>query len=155
MSRLRDRNGRRGDLVELRFWMEASRRGVIVSKPHERARYDFIVDCGERLWRVQVKSTSDLYGRNAYRLTACSKQRSKARAYRRREVDWIAAYVIPTQEWYIFPLREVKGEKSVYLHARSRFAKYRDAWHLLLNKPKGAKIKIEAAAAKAHGRKKE
>ena len=143
MSKLRDRSWRRGDLVELRFWMEASRRGVIVSKPHEKARYDFIVDCGKRLWRVQVKSTTYLHGRNAYRLAINAK---KKRPYSSAEVDWIAAYIIPTQEWYIFPLRAARRAKLIYLHERSPFARYRDAWHLLLNQPKGARIDIEATA---------
>src|SRR3974390_742993 len=102
MTKLRDQIHRGGDLVELRFWMEASRRGVIVSTPHEKARYDFIVDCGTRLWRVQVKSTTVLHGTAAYRLGLYAKKSN--RLYQSSEVDLIAAYVIPTQDWYIFPL---------------------------------------------------
>ena len=130
---------KRGGIVELRFWMEASRRGVIVSKPHEVARYDFIVDCGARLWRVQVKSTT-VKVCHQYRLALFVSTTKKQ--YTPEEVDFIAAYVIPEESWYIFPLAEVLGKKFARLGPYTPLAKYRDAWHLLLDQPQSAVIPV-------------
>lgn len=137
----------RGQIAELRFWTEAMRRGVVVSRPHEGARYDFIVDCGSRLWRVQVKSTSTKV-QGGYHLTAFG----HSRQYSAREVDFIAAYVTETKDWYIIPLRALKGARSIYLGPRSRLAHYRGAWHLLLNKRRGARIELQAATGRQESR---
>ena len=131
----------RGQIAELRFWVEALRRGVVVSRPHHGARYDFIVDCGSRLWRVQVKSTVQKW-RRGYQITTIP----SGGPYTRREVDFIAAYITPEKEWYIIPLRALNGVATVCLGPRSRLAKYREAWHLLLDRSKNARIHIEAVA---------
>ena len=144
MSQVRDESHRRGDIVEMRFCVEASRRGLIVSRPHEKARYDFLVDCHRKIWRVQVKSTTVLHGRNAYRLAINVKGKP---AYRPSEVDFIAAYVIPTEQWYIIPLRAIHKAKLIYLHPRSVFAKFKGAWHLLLHRPQGCVIRCMQAVA--------
>jgi hypothetical protein len=146
MSAVRDANQirKRGGVVELRFWMEATRRGVIVSKPHEVARYDFIVDCGRRLYRVQVKSTT-VKVCHQYKLAMFTSPSKKS--YTKEEVDFVAAYVIPEEAWYIFPLSEVLGKKFARLGPRTPLAKYRDAWYLLLNKSKNVVIDVMRAEA--------
>src|SRR5438477_12810869 len=53
---------RQGELSELAFVYKAASLGFIVAKPYgDNERYDFVVDSGQRLWRVQVKSTSYLH----------------------------------------------------------------------------------------------
>ena len=53
----------KGELGEMIFLHKASSLGFGVAKPFgDNERYDFILDSGERLWRVQVKSTYGLYG---------------------------------------------------------------------------------------------
>jgi hypothetical protein len=141
-----ERYVQRGQIAELRFWVEALRRGVVVSRPHHGARYDFIVDCGSRLWRVQVKSTGVKVQRT-YRVNAFGT--SVRNRYSRREVDFIAAYVTPRKEWYIIPLRAVKSTAAV-LSPTGRLGRYREAWHLLLDRSKDARIHIEAAADTAN-----
>jgi hypothetical protein len=132
-----NKDRRRGDIVEMRFYIEASRRGVIVSRPHDSARYDFIVDCGDRFWRVQVKSTTVKVWNDAYQLTIRSKHK---KPYGPKDVDLIAGYVIPTKQWYIIPFSKVGRRWSVYLHPRCQYKQYLEAWHLLLNKDRNVKI---------------
>ena len=61
---------RRGELAELAFVYKAASLGFGVAKPYgDSYRYDFILDWDERLWRVQVKSTSKLCS-GAYHVSA-------------------------------------------------------------------------------------
>jgi hypothetical protein len=136
-----ERYVQRGQIAELRFWVEALRRGVVVSRPHHGARYDFIVDCGKRLWRVQVKSTSTKV-QGGYHATTFGHRRP----YSPQEMDFLAIYVAPTKDWYIIPRRVIKGRRSLYLGPGARVKRYREAWHLLLDRSKNARIHIEAAA---------
>lgn len=136
-----DRIVQRGQIAELRFWVEALRRGVVVSRPHQQARYDFIVDCGRRLWRVQVKSTSTKV-QGGYHATTFGHRRP----YSRQEMDFLAVYVTPLKEWYIIPRSALRGRRSLYFGPNAGVSRYREAWHLLLDKSKDARIDIEAAA---------
>ena len=48
---------RSGDLAELTFVLKTASLGITASKPYgDRRPYDFLVECGPRLLRVQVKS---------------------------------------------------------------------------------------------------
>jgi hypothetical protein len=48
----------KGDLAELAFLHKAASLGFGVAKPYgDNEHYDFILDSGERFWRVQVRST--------------------------------------------------------------------------------------------------
>jgi hypothetical protein len=49
----------KGELGELAFLHKAASLGFGVAQPYgDKEHYDFILDSGERFWRVQVKSTS-------------------------------------------------------------------------------------------------
>src|SRR5206468_9494879 len=61
-----------GEMAELCFLCRATTLGLTVSKPYgDSARYDFVVDAGAGLLRVQVKSVS-VMRRNDYRIAASS-----------------------------------------------------------------------------------
>jgi hypothetical protein len=48
-----------GTALELEFAAECIRRGAVVSQPFgDNAHYDFLVDTGKQIYRVQVKSAS-------------------------------------------------------------------------------------------------
>src|SRR5271169_7224149 len=78
-SKARDRSVRptrdltskqRGELAEMMFMVKAAQKGFATAKPYgDSRRYDFIVDTGRRLWRVQVKSSSKLC-KGAYHVSA-------------------------------------------------------------------------------------
>ena len=125
-----------GEWAEVRFLDQAFRRGLRVSKPYgDNTAYDFIVDSSGRLTRVQVKSVSLLDG-DSFRITA-SHGGGRKRGYQSRDVDFIAAYVIPCDAWYLIPVRTVAGLKSIRLcpHRAShrRHEKFRNRWDLLIH----------------------
>jgi hypothetical protein len=58
--------------------------------------------------------------------------------YKRGDFDFLAAYVIPEDVWYIIPARLIVSRKktSIMLDAASRvsrWAAYKEAWDLLRN----------------------
>ena len=55
---------RKGELAEAAFLLKAQSMGFRVARPWgDSDRYDFILDSGARLWRVQLKSTEVLHSR--------------------------------------------------------------------------------------------
>jgi PD-(D/E)XK nuclease superfamily protein len=96
----------RGEMAEAAFLAKAAGLGFRVSKPWgESSRYDLIVDNGQRLLRVQVKSAHRAgeyggYTFHAHGNTAC--------VYRSSEIDLLAAYVVPVEAWYLFPVEEFR-----------------------------------------------
>ena len=124
----------RGELVEMMFMVQASRRGLIVAKPYgDSRRYDFITDAGKRLRRVQVKSTAHRAGRG-YCVNATSRRHSRA-VYTAAEIDFLIAYVIPRNVWYVVPVAELRASTfRVYPDGCKRgglYEPYREAWHFL------------------------
>src|SRR5947209_6521130 len=97
---------RQGEHAEIMFMLKAFTLGFSVSKPYgESDRCDFIVDgdCGLR--RVQVKSVADVFRKGAdYRVTVCTGH--NRRRYTAKEIDAVAAYIIPENLWYIVPPKE-------------------------------------------------
>jgi hypothetical protein len=121
---------RRGEWAELRFMSRASEHGLAVAKPWgESAAYDFAVEHNGHFLRVQVKCTR--YRRwNSYR---CSVAASGA-PYAAQQLDFIAAYVIPADAWYIIPAALIVGKQDILLsphREKSKFGRFKEAWHLL------------------------
>lgn len=122
----------RGEWAELVFLQEARRRGFLVSKPYgDTAPYDVLLDNGRRIFRVQVKSVGTATN-GGYRINAGSGARMK-RPYKLGEIDFIAAYIIPLDLWYIIPTRAFVPRISVALFPRGLRGKYEEyckAWKL-------------------------
>ncbi len=128
---------RQGELSELAFVYKAASLGFIVAKPYgDNERYDFVVDSGQRLWRVQVKSTSYLHS-GSYRVLALRHWRGQTVTYQPSEVDFLVAHVIPEEAWFVLPIRAI-GDRliltlgpSASVPPRPRlWDAYREAWHL-------------------------
>ena len=88
-----------------------------------------------RLIRVQVKATTQFLC-GLYRVNAHRRINGRAVPYTLSEIDFFAAYVIPEDSWYIFPLPHILGLTSLSLNSkRSRKSHendpYREAWHVL------------------------
>lgn len=121
---------RRGEMAESEFLNKAVRMGFGVAKPWgESDRYDFVVDSGTRLWRVQIKSA---YSRtkSGYRIHCCGRS---GIAYTPAELDVIVAYIVPEEVWYVIPVEALQGTTEIGFfpespRRRSRFEKYREAW---------------------------
>jgi len=114
----------------MRFMAMATENGLEVSKPYgEMARYDFVVENEGKFARVQVKSTMYRIGR-AY---ACT-MRGWRGPYGRNEFDYVAAYLILEDLWYIVPVEDIRGQWTLSLSPNlknARYESYREAWYLL------------------------
>ena len=132
----------RGEWAELRFMARAAEHGLCVTKPWgDSARYDFAVEHDGHFLRVQVKSTKS----KQYNSYACNLRTTSHHAYTKEQVDFIAAYVIPKDVWYILPIQVATNSSSNLILSphlpNSKYDRYKEAWHLLRGekaKPGGA-----------------
>ncbi len=126
---------RRGEIVEAEFLAKVARLGFRVSKPWgDSDRYDFVVEAGSGLWRVQVKSTTCRRGKKY-----CLALASNGEPYKAEEIDFLVVYVEPEKLWYVLPIEIVASLMGLGLYPglrRSKFDRYREAWCLLTCKPK-------------------
>ena len=137
---------KRGEWAELVFATRAIERGLILARPWgESSGYDFTADQGARIVRVQVKSTIFKEGREGY---SCTLKDSKG-PYKKNSFDFVAAYVIPEDVWFILPEKVVRGMWSVGLYPkleRSKYFECREAWWLLRGESAGGGIEIQGCA---------
>jgi hypothetical protein len=122
---------KRGEWSELVFAARAMAEGLRLARPWgDSSGYDFVVDHDHGgLARVQVKSTMFRKG-TGY---SCSLRASKA-PYKKGSFDFVAAYVIPENVWFILPEDRVRGMWSLGLYpklATSKYWEFKEAWNLL------------------------
>jgi hypothetical protein len=105
---------RRGEWSELQFMARAAREGLRIAKPWgDSSRYDVVVVCG-----VHPSPNSELY--------------------KRGDFDFLAAYLIFEDVWFIIPGGVIVRPKrnSITLYADgpdNRWTDYKEAWDLLRN----------------------
>jgi hypothetical protein len=79
---------------------------------------------------VQVKSTAT-EANGQYRVNATG----HTVAYTKDAVDFLAAYIVPFNTWYIVPIEVICGKSHLWFspghRRRSQFEIYREAWCLL------------------------
>jgi PD-(D/E)XK endonuclease len=135
----------RGEWAEMCFMTRAAEHGLCVTRPWgEMSRYDFAVEYKGHFVRVQVKSTMFL-DRGGY---SCSVRDCRG-PYVGDAFDFVAAYLIPEDIWYIIPAEKFRGQGSIALYPRlkkSKYGQYREAWDLLRGGG-GTVDRIEACAA--------
>ncbi|MGD0568966.1 MAG: group I intron-associated PD-(D/E)XK endonuclease [Candidatus Sulfotelmatobacter sp.] len=137
-----------GERSEAAFLYQASQRRFAISKPWgDSERYDFILDnrlppeaCPQRsrrvhLFRIQVKCTDSLRA-DAYETRATYSVGRRHIAYTKRDIDFIAAHVVPLNIWYIIPVEVCTPQPMLrfYPHRNAKLMRlelYREAWHLL------------------------
>jgi len=137
-----------GELAEARFAVKAVEHGLIVSEPlGDSAPYDRIVDNGSTLFKVQIKSTSDLQSRGrkkgapSYKVMAARGGRNKI-GYKAKEVDFFACHIIPLDIWYVLPWEATQGAKTLNFYtykkdSTGKYEQYKEAWHLLKEQGNG------------------
>ncbi len=80
---------------------------------------------------VQVKCTvAKTENGEGYVCSVCSSHK----VYRAGAFDFIAAYVVLEDAWYIVPAKLIRGLKSISLSTSgsdAKYEEYREAWHLL------------------------
>jgi hypothetical protein len=135
---------RRGEWAEMVFAGRALREGLNLARPWgESCGDDFVVDQGGRLLRVQVKSTIYREGEAGFTCTLAGSNGP----YKKNSFEFVAAYVIPDDVWFILPEKKIRGMWSVGLYPkleRAKWREYQEAWELL--RGADAKITIRACA---------
>jgi hypothetical protein len=130
------KSAKHGELGEVAFLHKATRLGFEVSLPYGHLhRYDFLVDNGTNIWRVQVK-TGSLMVYGLYRVAVRHGTNDGWQPYTASEIDFVAAYILPEDTCYILPVREVVGRELLNFRPkgyprRDIWDHYREAWHLL------------------------
>lgn len=140
-----------GELSEAAFLHKATRLDFGVAKPWGNSeRYDFILDNGERLWRVQLKCTEVLRARG-YGIQPIYSIYGKGKMlYTANDVDVIVAHITPLDVWYVLPIEDVAPNRSLRFYPTGgcqhpRFERYREAWHLLRSRDQPT-IDLQACA---------
>ncbi|SRR5581483_947825 len=137
----------KGEYAESAFLARAIALGFRVSKPWgDSAPYDFILEkkltgggrrLTARIIRVQVKSAwvRTSYGRYRIR-TSGTGTRRRMRSYSPSEVDFVIAWVVPRDVWYVIPVAAICGKDTVALRPNlpknaGGWERYREEWGLL------------------------
>ena len=118
----------------------SKRKGMMAdSKPYgDSEPYDLIVEHNGRVFRIQVKSvfTTSRWGYSVS--VARNRQHKPIVPYSAQEIDFLAAYVVAHDAWYIIPVAEIASLAHIRLYPEgakrqdgAHFEKYRDAWDLL------------------------
>jgi len=124
----------RGEWAEVRFLSRAMEQRFRVAKLWgDSAPYDLMVEQHGIAHRVQVKST--IRGPKAGGAYPCHMPMGKRRVHMLEEIDFVAAYIIQLDLWYIIPAGVVAKRKgSIWLspwRRQSKYERYLEAWHLL------------------------
>jgi len=129
-----------GELSEAAFLLKATEQGFLVAKPWgDSDMYDFIVDSGTRLWRVQLKSTAVLQQRG-YHVNMMHITYGKGKVgYKAEDIDMLVVHIPPLEIWYVLPVTVFAPHIKIRLHpnirVRSRrWERYREAWGLFTGK---------------------
>jgi hypothetical protein len=131
---------RTGEHSEIAFLYRADQRRFAISRPFgDSERYDFILDNRPQptvqLFRIQVKCTECIRA-GAYETRATYTVGNGRAVYTKRDIDFIAAHVVPLDIWYIIPVEICTPQPMLrfYPHRKARKMRlepYREAWHLL------------------------
>jgi PD-(D/E)XK endonuclease len=125
---------KRGEWAESMFLVRAGEEGLPASKPWgDSNSFDCVVGRPGKFVAVQVKCTiAKLESGEGYNCSVCSSHKP----YPPGSFDFLAAYVILEDAWYIIPQKEIRGLKSISLcttglGSEAKYEKYREAWGLL------------------------
>lgn len=130
-----------GELAELAFMFRAAREGIGVAKPYGDSHpYDFLVQHGRRLLRVQVKSCFDhrRARRSGFSITVSRHAQKAQIPYSLDEIDYVAAFIAVRNIWYLIPVESLCQHVRIYLRPGKIpnqrggfFEQYREAWNQL------------------------
>jgi hypothetical protein len=112
-----DGTQQKGEIAFLKCALRATEKGMILSKPSVEARYDAVLDDGERLWRAQIKYVgADTRGSVRVDLRRRSSSRvAKTRTYSAREVDALLLFVPKIDKVLFFGTEVFDGCSSLQI----------------------------------------
>ncbi len=123
----------KGYLAEMAFVTKAMSLGFNVCKPlGETPGFDFVVESGRRVCKVQMKSGwAEWHGGYPVKLS------NAHRNYRADETDFIVVYIIPEDAWYVMPIAAVSSPvPSPTDRARTSHGKFLSARHGIKSPPR-------------------
>lgn len=86
----------------------------VYGSPFDGDKFDWIVNTGDRLVRIQVKTTRlNKAAGSPFIQLRCSEGRGKSRKYREGEFDFIVGYDLFTDTAYVWSWEEVKGRAAI------------------------------------------
>ena len=123
-------NKKRGEWAESVFAARAAEHGLAVSKPSgDSESFDFVVGHPGKFVGVQVKCT--IARQPNAKGYICNLKSNNAK-YRAGSFDFVAAYAILEDTWYIIPEPAIRGMSAISLcSTMPKYEKYREAWRLL------------------------
>jgi hypothetical protein len=123
-------NKKRGEWAESVFVARASECGLEISKPFgESGRFDCVVGGPGKFVAVQVKCT---IAKQPNAKGYICNLKSNNKKYRAGSFDFVAAYAILEDTWYIVPEKAIRGMSAICLcSTMPKYEQYREAWHLL------------------------
>lgn len=111
----------KGTIAQLKVELRAAEKGVVLSKPCLDVRYDYILDDGSRLQRVQVKY-GDGIASHASGVVVVNlrgwKGKEISRVYCEDEVDALLVYVPKIDKVLKFTAPQFCGKTSLYVRLK-------------------------------------
>jgi len=123
-------NKKRGEWAESVFVARAAEHGLEISKPvGDSGRFDCVIGGPGKFVAVQVKCTIAKQ-QNAKGYICNLKTNNKK--YLAGAFDFLAAYAILEDTWYIVPEKAIRGMGAICLcSTMPKYERYREAWQLL------------------------
>jgi len=123
-------NKKRGEWAESVFAARAAEHGLAVSKPSgDSESFDYVVGHPGKFVGVQVKCT---IAKQPHAKGYICNLKSNNAKYRAGSFDFVAAYAILEDTWYVIPENVIRGMSAVTLcSTMPKYEKYREAWFLL------------------------
>lgn len=123
-------NKKRGEWAESVFVARASENGLEISKPFgDSGRFDCVVGIPGKFVAVQVKCT---IAKQPNAKGYICNLKSNNKKYRAGSFDFVAAYAILEDTWYIIPEKAIRGMSAISLcSTMPKYEQYREAWDLL------------------------
>lgn len=116
-----------GEIAESRFLLRALENGYSVSIPFgDNQKYDFILDNGKTLLRIQIKSSGRELSETGALKGTVSHGRTKKSYYTRDDIDLLCYYVACVDSFYILPVAKISSRKTIYLYPKKEDCSWRD-----------------------------
>lgn len=104
-----------GSAGEMGTMAYLSRLGIHISKPISDYKYDMVIDLGNRLYKVQVKTTyKKSIDKATFNLT------SSNGAYKKGDIDYFALYIYKDDTLMMVPFELLEGRSSVTITINSK-----------------------------------
>ena len=123
-------NKKRGEWAEAVFAARAAENGLAVSRPSgDSESFDYVVGSAGKFVAVQVKCTiAKMPNAKGY---ICN-LKCNNKKYPEGSFDFVAAYAILEDTWYIVPEEAIRGMGAITLcSTMPKYERYREAWDLL------------------------